>query len=190
MTDSIEYQTPLANGRNLRSHELPDGIRISRDAVSRGALWREVIMPAISIVGLPLAAAYAVWWSWHFRNFASPGQIAIPLVIAAVALVHLARVIRDSWQNAGIVTEVAVTNGTFYWRKQTLWGTSEHFWPLASVKLVKVDPLNRMLKVTRTRGKALGAFAFHPIEEMNAAAAELNAAIEKNRTASVAQPVV
>lgn len=150
MVSPVDYQVPLPTGRSLRFHELPDGIRISRDVVSQAALWREALLPAFSVLilsGCSALAASQVVQHWRAARYT-------PVLIFAVGLLFLLYLlwwlVRETWQNAGIVTEVAVTKGTFYWRKRTLWGENEHFWPLAEVSRAVV--VNRVLKVHRHRG--------------------------------------
>ena len=181
MPDPLEYQTPLPTGLNLRLYELPDGVRISRETVGRVALWREALIPGTALVVMPSIAIYSAWWAWRYWNTAQAFQVYGRVAFAVIIPILMVRVVRDAWQNAGIVTEIAITNATLYWRKQTLWGSSEHFWPLATVSRVSVDPLNRVLKVHRHRGTPLGAFAFHPMDEMNFAAHRLNIAIQAAR---------
>ena len=188
MTEPVEYQTPLPPGHNLRFVEDADVIRISRDAVSAVALWREAIGAAVVILLLIGGGAYAIWRAPHWwpRVGFGPGSILARPFVAVGLLLVLVRVVRELRQNAGIVTEVAVTPQMFYWRKQTLWGSSEHFWPLATVVHVEVDQLSRVLKVRRQRGTPLGAFSFHSRAELNLAAAKLNQAIQRNKSLPLA----
>ena len=73
--------------------------------------------------------------------------------------------------------EIAVSQGTLYWRKRNLWGDKEFFWKLSSIRNVGVE--NRLLKVYRFRGPALAAFSFVRSEERTYAAALLKAAIQR-----------
>src|SRR5262249_29640032 len=106
----------------------------------------------------------------------------VGLVLLAAGIVW---VIRQSWINMGVVTEIAVTSGAVYWRKQNLWGYREYIWPLPSIKNVRYDPTNRSLRVHRVRGAALNAFAYFPMDELEHAALSFREAIARNATASL-----
>jgi uncharacterized integral membrane protein len=156
MTNPVDYRTPLPQGRNLRFFETADGVRVSRDTVSRRALWREAIFMVIIFLLIAAVTAFQILWLfWHGHSAPSVLVFWHIAVLAAIPLIFL-RVIRSAIQNAGIVSEIAVSQNTLFWRKETLWGTSEHFRPVVSIRLVDIDRMNRVLKVYRHRGVPLG----------------------------------
>ncbi len=155
MSEPIDYLVPLPAGQNLRYLELTDGIRISRDKVSRFALWREALVPAIAIPLLTAAEIYQIWLGMGYWISRQPNRMFVPVVFAILLPFALCRIIRDAWQNSGIVTAVSVTPEKLFWSKRTLWGSREHFWPLDSVKRADFDKFNRVLKIHRTNGPPL-----------------------------------
>ena len=188
MAEPLQYQAPLPDGRNLRIQELEDGVRISRDAISTFALWREVAIFGAALLVLPALALYSFWWAWHYWNVASTPQVLLRIGIGIFILAAMVRTVPDAIQNAGIITEIAVTKDALYWRKQNLWGSRETFWPLSTIREVKIDPINRILKIHRFHGTPLGAFSFHPMPEMTAAAEVLNHVIARNRSPQTISP--
>ena len=186
MTNPVDYQAPLPQGRNLRFHDLPDGIRISRDRVAPSAVWREVVAAVVPSVFFPAAFVYVLWSLIRYWNSASSVWIFVRVLIAIAIPPLSVRLFRDLWQNAGIVTDITVTKSTLFWRKQMPWGAREYFWSLTTVRFARVDKANRILKVYRQRGTPLGAFSFHRLEELEAAAAALNHAIGHIRVEELA----
>jgi len=183
MTEPVDYQTPLPPGCSLRYHDLPDGIRITRDSVPPWLRWLGLFAGALVVLLMPGFFFYCAWWLLNnFRTGPTQTVIIRGFLVVAIPLVSV-RFIRDLWLNSGTVTEIAVTSSTLYWRKCTLLGgTREHFWPLSTVRFAKVDSFNRNLKVYRQRGKALSVFAFLRMAELEIAARRLNHAIGRNRS--------
>ena len=183
MTQPVEYQTPLPMGRNLRFHELPDGLRVTREVVSRFSLWREALVPVLAVLALIISTAALLFVIGLVRQTDPRWLLATRIGIVLVMLVPTAWIIRQSWQNGGVVTDIAVSKAGLYWRKQNLWGSREHIWPLNTITLVSYDPNNRSLKVQRLTGMSLNAFAFFRGDELDEAAIRLSAAIDMNREA-------
>jgi hypothetical protein len=85
------------------------------------------------------------------------------LLVMVLGLVWLWwRSLRSAIQNMGIVTRIEVRPGALVWRKRTLWRETEHRWSPATVTEVYCQ--NLMIKIRRTTGVPLGAFAHYPLE--------------------------
>jgi len=182
MSDPVGYQPALPVGSRLRICELPDGLRVTRESVSRFALWREALVPAlcaIVLIGAALFAARAIGRNVMDREWLLAARIGIFGVAAAL----LAWIIREARQNAGIVTDVAVTRAVLYWRKLNLWGPREYFWPLNTIVQVCYDPTNHSLRVHRVKAASLNAFAYISKVELQHAATLLHSAVARNRSA-------
>ena len=181
MTQPVEYQTPLPMGRNLRFHELPDGLRVTREVVSGFALWREAIVPVVLVVGLIVSAAVLIFVIGAIPDVSRHRLLLVRIGCGVALAIPVVWIIRESLQNGGVVTEIAVTPAAIYWRKQNLWGYREYFWPLATIKSVSFDPNNRSIRIARPRGPRLNAFAYFRSDELAEAALRLNMAIDRSR---------
>jgi hypothetical protein len=184
MDQPVEYQTPLPTGRNLRYHELPGGLRVTREFLSQFALWRELLMPVFCVISLVGSGLFLVWNLEHRMSFdpllMRPMRIGIFVVDGAL----LVWILRSYWTNAGVVTEVSVTREAVFWRKQNLWGSREYIWPLSAITGVQYDPTNRSMRIHRSRGTALNAFAYFPKVELLEVVFRLTAVIDQNRNSS------
>ena len=181
MGDAVDYQVPLPDGRSLRFWQTPDTVRISRDTVPRSRLRKEALLPVVMILLTALSLGVCVWRLWHPSRLPIPGLPFVFVIIMAAVLVMFAYIMRGFRQNTGVVTEISITRETLYWRKETIFGRREYIWPLSTVKWVEVDRFNRMLKIRRRRGAALGAFAIRRLDELENAANLLNEAIKLYR---------
>jgi hypothetical protein len=181
MTEPIPYQTPLPSGMNLRFTPLPDGIRIARDTVSQSALWREALTPAIVLVIFLGGPIFFAWWlheNWATADMLHRIRGIFIIIAGPIGFVFL---IPRMIQNVGIVTEVAITKGSFYWKKQNIWGEKEYVWPLQTIQHAYYKEVGRLLKVERIKGPALDAFSFHKPDELQLAVGHLNHAINWHR---------
>jgi hypothetical protein len=187
MSEPIEYQTPLPIGRNLRFHELPDGLRVTREVVSRFALWREAVIPVVCVLGLVISTAVMLLVIGLIRDVTREALLLVRIGASLVMLIPIIWIIRQSLLNGGVVSEIAVTRDSVYWRKQNLWGDREYFWPLETIKSVSFDANNRSVKIARTRGPSLNAFAYFRSDELADAALRLNMAIDQSRRLAKSQ---
>jgi hypothetical protein len=142
-------------------------------------------MPIITIgclIGSGVIAVQSVGNRWPINpQWVAPARIGLVVVLGAV----LVWAVRLSWLNAGVVTEIAVTGKAVFWRKQNVWGFREYIWPLSTIKVVRYDPRNRSLRIHRTQGAALNAFAYFGRNELEETVQRLSNAIEINRTLSL-----
>jgi hypothetical protein len=111
--------------------------------------------------------------------FGVSGAVLGAVVILLPILLWIA--LRGARQNAGIVMEISVANGVFYWRKQTLWGSREYFWRVADLRRASAETLTNSLVVRRHRGPPLGAFSYVARHEVDEVIAAINRAIEIER---------
>jgi len=179
MPRPLPYQSPLPPGHRLRREQFDGTTRISRDVVSAGMLWREAIsfIVTFSLFG----GMFCLSIHWFFSRLNAPPGVLIFTVACTVASGLLWVVItRFAWLNTGIVTEVAVSAESLYWRKQNVWGAREYFWPLDTIRSVAVESLS--LKIRRFKGLSISAFAFVPRGELDLVAAALNDAIASSRS--------
>jgi len=140
------------------------------DAPPRRALMREGFLPPILIL---LFTSGMGILGLRFAASPSLGQA----IVLGVGIWFWVRALRDLKQNAGIVTRVEVRDGSFLWAKSTLWGKSEHRWPIASITQVRVK--NWMLKVERRPGFPLGAFSYRRHDQLVWLADLLQAAVSE-----------
>lgn len=176
MAETIEYQGPLPDGYRLRYIVNENSVRISRDLAGNSLLWLEAGAPLILLISFAIFAVLI--WRWtDATRFPPASTIAVRIAGYGGLLVMMVVNGRRAWQNMGIVLEIAVSQDTLYWRKQNIWGDTEYFWPLSSVRTIGVE--NRLLKVYRFRGPALAAFSFVKSNERAYAAALLNSAIQR-----------
>jgi hypothetical protein len=176
MVEMIQYQNPLPYGYRLRYINDDDTVRITRDSVGKTLLWAEAFVPSALLI---LFAALAVMiWRWTHESHHLPGNLAPLLIFEYGVLLGTTVIIgRTARINMGIVVEIAVSPGMLYWRKRNIWGDKEYFWPLSSIRSVRVE--NNLLRVHRFRGPALAAFSFVKSDERAYAAVLLNEAIER-----------
>jgi hypothetical protein len=157
-------------------------VRVWRDPPPRHILVAELVNPLICLTFLGgwilvVAIMSARTGLENLPSLARLHPIAALSVLPACGL--FVYFVLDAWQNAGIVTQIEVAEGSFVWTKQTLFGTRACRWRsdrITAVRVQSVGTLN-LLRVRRRGGFPLGAFSRCRREEVDWAADAIRAAL-------------
>jgi hypothetical protein len=181
MVQNVNSQISLPAGQDLRCEQTKDGVRITRNFVSAGVLFRQSVLVLV-ILGLYFAVfVYGTFWCvehWELDGF-NP-QFYWHFWLALLFPITLFR-IRRIWQNLGVVTEISVSDDTFFWSKQVLWGSKECSWPIDEMTFAEVPDGKRLVMIRRRNGPPLGAFSSVSREDLERAVMLLNLEFDKHR---------